>query len=334
MPVPLFKHSFLRRANGQPKAHAHAAYLSGTRLADGFGAVADFTAKGGVCHAELSVPADTLAWVRNRGELWRRLEARESRTTRPGQAILAHKFIGALPHELTLQENLHFVRAFVQEQFMRHGYAADWAIHLPDRGGDQRNYHVHIMVPLRRFEGADWARTKDRFPRNTPALSHFIRAKQAAYFELQNHYLAKNGVNAAFVNESGRWRVVSAQEPVRSTWLHARNHFAAAPMPSPGGTGRWLVLGGQAAPSTSKVTHHDAITPQAAMRTAARELLCATHTALDPQTARRRHSLTNSWPEKAIRDWRDWGHKAPAAFFAAWPQLTPPGFTVPRPTRP
>jgi len=33
------------------------------------------------------------------------------------------------------------------------------------------------------------------------------------------------------------------------------------------------------------------------------------------------------WPEAAVIDWKAWGHKAPARFFAKWPELAPPGFS-------
>ncbi|MDR3449210.1 MAG: MobA/MobL family protein [Alphaproteobacteria bacterium] len=245
MPIPLLKHHFCRRHNAGPKAHAHAAYLSGTKLDDGYGTTADFTPKGGILHAELWVPESAPKWAKDRGELWRRLEEREDLSTRPSQAILAHKFIGALPHELTFEENIRYVKDYVREQFTRRGYAADWAIHAPDPGSDSRNYHVHIMVPLRRFENGTWAKTKDRFPTNSPALSHFIQEKQGAFFELQNRYLRKNGIDARIIRQNGKWTVVEqaglatkTSQPIyrdaaaNRAWSASQSHSTA---PAPGG---------------------------------------------------------------------------------------------------
>src|ERR1700735_5448566 len=97
-------HSFVRRSNGSSSV-AKAAYNSGQKLEDNHGssAFSDYTRKGGVLFDEISLPAGLPQWANNRGELWRRLEAREDRSTRHATAILAHNFNIALPHELTLE---------------------------------------------------------------------------------------------------------------------------------------------------------------------------------------------------------------------------------------
>jgi len=310
MPVPLLKHHFCRRAHGGPKAHAHAAYLSGTQLDDGFGRTADFTPKGGICHAELWIPPSAPPELKDRGRLWRSLEARESKTTRPGDAILAHKFIGALPHELSLEENIRYIKDFVREQFIRKGYAADWAIHKPDPGSDSRNYHVHIMVPLRKFESRDWAKKKDRFPTNSPALSHFIRSKQTAFFELQNRYLEKNGIAARLVYREGRWSAVDGQgKPIstsRSAQLvpDARRGYGLVAKPS-----------SQPAPSLGG----NRVVQQAPIHTTSRYAAMT----------RQHHAITSKkgWPKEAVQDWEAWGHRDPIRFFRLWPELSGPGFS-------
>ena len=49
---------------------------------------------------------------------------------------------------------------FVREQFQRKGYAAHFAIHPPDRDGDDRNIHAHVLVTLRKIDEHGFARTK------------------------------------------------------------------------------------------------------------------------------------------------------------------------------
>lgn len=107
---------------------AKAAYNAADKLEDQQGSTlhSDYTRKGGVLFDEICLPAGTPKWAESRGELWRRLESREDRSTRPQQAILAHSFNIALPHELTLEQNIFLARDFVREQFTRKGYAADW----------------------------------------------------------------------------------------------------------------------------------------------------------------------------------------------------------------
>ena len=315
MPIALFKHHFCRRGGPNPssrgpKAHAHAAYLSGTKLDDGYDNEANFEAKGGILHAELWVPEGTPEWANGRGNLWRSLEARENRTTRPNDAILAHKFIGALPHELSLQENIRFVKDFVREQFTRKGYAADWAIHAPDPGSDSRNFHVHIMVPLRKFENNEWADKKDRFPKNSPALSHYIKAKQEAFFNLQNRYLQKNGITAQIVRHDGRWTVTGqTSQPRRQQTEQAPStsgYVAWPSRPTP------AVGGASAAPSMP------ALTPTAGTT-------AATPSRPEPYS---KYAVLNArpagkgWPPNAILDWEKWGSRDPRRFFALWPELS------------
>jgi len=87
------------------------------------------------------------------------------------------------------------------------------------------------MVPLRKFENNRWAEKKDRFPKNSPALSHYIKAKQEAFFTLQNRYLQKNGITAQIVRQDGKWRVIGqASQPSR----HQQNQE-----PSPSRTVAW-----------------------------------------------------------------------------------------------
>jgi hypothetical protein len=45
-------------------------------------------------------------------------------------------------------------------------------------------------------------------------------------------------------------------------------------------------------------------------------------------------SHRKGWPEQAVIDWETWGKRAPAKFFAKWPELAPPGFVpFPAPNR-
>jgi hypothetical protein len=40
------------------------------------------------------------------------------------------------------------------------GLACDWAIHAPNKKGDERNVHGHIMFTTRTFEAGDWSKNK------------------------------------------------------------------------------------------------------------------------------------------------------------------------------
>ena len=54
-----------------------------------------------------------------------------------------------LPHELKLCEMINLLTKFVKESFVSLGMIADVNIHKPDKEGDKRNFHAHILLTLR-----------------------------------------------------------------------------------------------------------------------------------------------------------------------------------------
>ena len=131
-------------------ATAAAAYRAGERLTDErTGLVHDYRARGGVFLAEIEVPDNAPAWMRDRSKLWNAIEQAEKRK----DSQLARELLVSLPHNLTDQQRTELVRQFVREEFVRLGMVADVAIHRPDKEGDQRNHHAHVMLTMRGIEG-------------------------------------------------------------------------------------------------------------------------------------------------------------------------------------
>ena len=64
---------------------------------------------------------------------------------------MAREFELALPDELTAEQRRELVATFARELADRHGVAVDAAIHLPDREGDKRNHHAHVLTTTRRL---------------------------------------------------------------------------------------------------------------------------------------------------------------------------------------
>ncbi len=56
-----------------------------------------------------------------------------------------------MPHELTDEQRTDAVREFAAALVKRYGVAIDFAIHAPDRHGDERNYHAHLLMTTRRL---------------------------------------------------------------------------------------------------------------------------------------------------------------------------------------
>lgn len=80
-----------------------------------------------------------------RNALWNAAEAAENRK----DARTAREWIVALPAELDAKERGELARSFAAELASRYGVAVDVAVHLPDREGDNRNHHAHVLTTTR-----------------------------------------------------------------------------------------------------------------------------------------------------------------------------------------
>ncbi|MFG6608540.1 MobQ family relaxase, partial [Sulfitobacter sp. 1A10444] len=108
----------------------------------------DYAARGGVDHTEILAPDHAPDWVRDRSELWNRVEEAETRKN----SQVAREVRVALPAELTHAQRLELVREFVRSQFVDRGMVADIALHAPGRIGDERNHHAHILLTTREVD--------------------------------------------------------------------------------------------------------------------------------------------------------------------------------------
>jgi hypothetical protein len=137
--------SMISRSQGR-SATAAIAYRVAERIEDRrTGLIFDYAARGGVDHTEILAPEHAPDWVRDRSELWNRVE--ESETRKNSQ--VAREVRVALPTELTHDERVELVREFAQAQFVNRGMVADIALHAPGRAGDERNHHAHILLTTR-----------------------------------------------------------------------------------------------------------------------------------------------------------------------------------------
>ena len=126
-------------------AVACAAYRSGEKLySEYYGETSDYTRKGGVMYSEIMLPPHAPMAYADRQTLWNAVEKAERRH----DAQLAYSFDIALQNELTFEENLEVVRAFLLQYFVGDGMTVDFCVHDPERDGIQ-NPHFHVMVPIR-----------------------------------------------------------------------------------------------------------------------------------------------------------------------------------------
>lgn len=126
-------------------AVAAAAYRSGERLYDDAQGKWFAFDKPDVVHTEIHAPAGAPAWVFDRQTLWNLVERAEKRM----DAQLAREVEITLPRELSRDEQIALVRAFVREHFVSQGMVADIGIHCPDAADGLEQPHAHVMLTLR-----------------------------------------------------------------------------------------------------------------------------------------------------------------------------------------
>jgi len=193
-------------------AVAAAAYRAAELIKSEYnGAVHDYTRKGGVFHKEVMLPEHAPPEYKDRAVLWNAVEMGE----RNGNAQLAREVEVSLPVELTPGQNIALAREFVMEAFVSKGMCADMCFHDKDDG----NPHVHILLTMRPFnkDGTWAAKSKKEYildgngerirlpsgeykSRKIPSVDWNEQDKaevwRKVWAEVQNKYLAKNGVDA------------------------------------------------------------------------------------------------------------------------------------------
>jgi len=148
----------ISRSSGR-SAVACSAYRSGQLLRDErYGMTHDYSPRKGISDCGVVTPANAPDWTQDRETLWNTLESYERRK----DAQLAREFIVGLPHQLTPEQRKELVEAFIEKELISKGVVADWAIHAPNRKGDERNFHAHIMATMRTVGAEGFEEKKDR----------------------------------------------------------------------------------------------------------------------------------------------------------------------------
>ena len=166
------------RSNGR-SAVACAAYRAGDVLRDErLGQRHDYGPRRGILRTAILAPEGAPAWALDREKLWNRAEAAEKRK----DAQVAREIELGLPHRVSPSLRTELVETFIREQLLPRGMIVDYAIHAPNRKGDERNFHAHLLTTTRSIEAAGFARLKD-----TEACSReVIHDWREAWSEIQN----------------------------------------------------------------------------------------------------------------------------------------------------
>lgn len=168
-----------------------AAYRAGVEIADErTGEIHDYTRKSGVESADIVLPDGAPEWAKDRAALWNAAELSEKRK----DACVAREFEVALPSELSPSERRRLAVDFAKEMANAEGCAVDVCIHEPNKKGDERNHHAHILRTTRKVEAEGLGAKLDteKAGRNRKADLEAVRGRWA---DLVNERLRENGID-------------------------------------------------------------------------------------------------------------------------------------------
>lgn len=211
MAIYSFNAKVISRSAGQ-SAVATAAYNARQKLTDErTGEVKDYSRGNGLIFSGIYAPKDAPEWANDRAELWNHAEAAEKRK----DATIARNYLIALPHELTDEQRRYAVQDFIKENFTRKGYVADCAIHAPDKNGDDRNYHAHILVTDRRLEADGFAADKTERQGTKKERADKLEIEKISWEKIGNRHLERHGFEPTLDHRS-----LEAQGLDRAPTLH------------------------------------------------------------------------------------------------------------------
>ena len=180
----------ISRKAGQ-SAVAAAAYRAGVLLYDErAGKFQDYTRKGGVLASFIVAPVGTPCGLLDRAALWVMAERAEVKSN----ARVAREARVALPHELSPTARETLVRDYADILVKRYGVVVDASIHLPDREGDQRNHHAHMLFTTREATSSGLG-AKTRILDDIKTGPKEIMFLRQAWEGLVNAALAKAGLS-------------------------------------------------------------------------------------------------------------------------------------------
>lgn len=196
----------LSRSRGD-SAVAAAAYRAGCALDDERTGIAhDYRRRGGVEAVRIRTPASAPAWAYDAARLWNEAEASERRVN----SCVARELVVALPAELDSERRVALAEAITDAVVQRYGVAALVAVHAPDKRGDARNYHAHILFTTRTLTSEGFGK-KVRILDDRATGAFEIETLRRHIAELSNQFLANAGSDARVDHRSLRAQAREAE---------------------------------------------------------------------------------------------------------------------------
>lgn len=193
----------VKRSAGH-SATAAAAYRAGGRIVDErTGEIHDYRKKRGIIASHIIIPDNAPADLEDRATLWNAAEAAETRKN----SVTAREVLLSLPADLSPDERADLALSFGKWLSNTYQVAADVSLHAPDRRGDERNHHAHILMTTRRI-------TRDGLGEKTRELddrkSGQVDSIREQWETMANRALERAGLEPTLSRESKQTRAVKA----------------------------------------------------------------------------------------------------------------------------
>lgn len=216
----------ISRSSGR-SAVASVAYRSGIKITDDrLGKTYDYTKRNGVLWTGMATPSGLEI---DRNDLWNLAEKTETRSN----SRTAREIVINIPHELMQGDQSAgkmLAYEFATNLSQKYKIAVDVAVHAPDKQGDNRNYHAHLLLTTRQIEQEQG----DKFKLGKKSQLEMSNAqlKQAGllsnqdelkeirreWAELANTYLAEHGLNERIDHRSHKDRGLETLPTIKMGW--------------------------------------------------------------------------------------------------------------------
>lgn len=216
----------ISRSSGR-SAVASIAYRAGIAITDErLGKTYDYTKRHGVLWTGLATPNDVKI---DRNELWNLAEKSENRSN----SRTAREIVINIPHEL-MQGDLGtgnmLAHEFASQLSEKYQVAVDVAVHAPDKQGDNRNFHAHLLLTTRKIEqdrhGNIKLTDKSQLEMSNTQLKKAgllsnqdeLKEIRKAWADLTNEYLAEHGIDERIDHRSHKDRGLDTLPTIKMGW--------------------------------------------------------------------------------------------------------------------
>lgn len=216
----------ISRSSGR-SAVASVAYRAGIKILDErLGKTYDYTKRSGVLWTSIATPNGEKI---NRNELWNVAEKTETRSN----SRTAREIVINIPHELMRGDQSAgqmLAHDFAKRISQKYQIAVDVAVHAPDKQGDDRNYHAHLLLTTRKLSQSQDGKIKlDEKSQlelsNTqlaklglPKAQDELKTLRKAWADLANTYLAEHGLDERIDHRSHADRGLLTLPTVKMGW--------------------------------------------------------------------------------------------------------------------